>query len=58
MVQVSKNDVTCPFFFLPSVSNVYPASHDVPERCRWSVCLDGVLTGVREGNAVASVQQS
>lgn len=36
----------------------YPASHDVPESCRGRICLDGVLTGVRQGHLVASVKES
>lgn len=50
--------VVCLFSsFLPSICNVYPASHDVPQGCGRSVCLDGVLTGVREGNTVPSVKE-
>lgn len=46
------------FLFFPSISNVYPASHDVPDGCGRSVCLDGVLTGVRQGNTVTSMKES
>lgn len=40
------------------IGNIYPASHDVPDGGRWSVCLDGSLTGVREGNLVTSMKKS
>lgn len=45
------------YWYWPSI-NVYPAAHDVPDGCGGSVCLDGVLTGVRQGNSVAGVKQS
>lgn len=36
---------------------IYPATHDVPEGCGRGVCLDGVLTGVRQRHLVASVKE-